>query len=1306
MDMKKLIGKAIKFIKKNYKSIIALIVLLFASIMIYYFVSAEGDDFADKLSIDNATVSIKDGTAPFDSDSSAGNDSSDNNKIVRNFDSIEYSVKFNLKFKDSETTGSPTGRSVTADIELPKDLDVVVSSGLDSENTATPVISGSNAHYQLEYKNINFVGDNTIQIYISKINSTNGTSIKPKIKIKETTDTTSFDSLTDLNPDIVTVSAIDRLSIKLYGGTMKKNGRNTTIPVGMLLYIPNEGEKGILGASVPSSWNANLSITKDNDSTISFIESGNYNKDKYTVTNLPNSYSTTNGNLGQDGSGENYTLKFTNLKYNSNVVNLNEGVDGAEENNVTYISSKVFVVNSSKNTNKDVTLNYKITKDSKTIESINIVDNYEPFVGKYSSKIDFINESNITTNLDEDINYEESGKAIYNYGENFYIQDTLTYSTGDTLDNGLDNYIKIDNDIMKIIDVGNLSDETKDYFISMSSSNEEQNVKNPNYSVKYGVGTWASNNFKVKSDAPSYCPKSLGNLTKDQLMNYYGGPCIEENTDAVKWYESINKIPENDQDNIILFKFEFGDKYYPGTTTTIRLRGQIKKDINLIDKTAQIVSRGTTIFKNETYYLSEEEANSVSNQSADLKYEKTVYNTSTKEIDKIDNPSGKYGNTILVSPFSAQFSSVVIKDSNDSEKQNIYSGINDPISINITPVLYKSDLDASFTSAKVVVYLPIELELTIEKGDRQPVSNNLTKDGLYRELVYDYAEDEIKYGDQGGVIPKLVVHAYIDISLSKEKNVSIKTVLDATLRTNNEPVKDFSSNAPISTRTNTKDIVLYNTKTIGTLGKVTPTYFEKNQAMNYNMRVSNVSGTDANLELIKVLPYNGDSVNEGSDFDGSISVKLAENLPTGYSVYYTKDDSKTIINNALSQSSKNNWVRWDNYTTSMNGITAIKIATDAKTVVKNSQYFASKNGINLIMSTFENKDGDEYYNNFYVIYHHTVNCDTGIDGGCPSTAQDKVPYASNVSYSSVYNRQVSGFVFEDYDYDGLYSTGEKKLKDVVAELYKLSNTNFDKTKPLEAISSSDEKIQDTVTDKNGVYKFKGLQAGNYYVKYTFNCEKYTVTQKNKTSAALGDTTALDSDADMVSGTCAAVSNIVTVDNSNVIQNDINLGLRIRQNFDVNIKKYITNVTINSNRGKQSYDYNNETKVKIDVKNLKNTTFRVTYKFQIENSKYFPGTIGTIIETIPNGMTFDPSLPENDGWYESGGYLYYSNFDKTYILPDEKYYMTIVLDLKTDSGGDFVNFVAVQDLKIAETTANLLEGVQITDYNPALDKPIE
>ena len=48
----------------------------------------------------------------------------------------------------------------------------------------------------------------------------------------------------------------------------------------------------------------------------------------------------------------------------------------------------------------------------------------------------------------------------------------------------------------------------------------------------------------------------------------------------------------------------------------------------------------------------------------------------------------------------------------------------------------------------------------------------------------------------------------------------------------------------------------------------------------------------------------------------------------------------------------------------------------------------------------------------------------------------------------------------------------------------------------------------------------------------------------------------------------------------------------------------------------SYNYDKQTKVKIDVKNLKNTSFRVKYGIEIENTKYFPGTIGSIVETIP------------------------------------------------------------------------------------------
>lgn len=70
------------------------------------------------------------------------------------------------------------------------------------------------------------------------------------------------------------------------------------------------------------------------------------------------------------------------------------------------------------------------------------------------------------------------------------------------------------------------------------------------------------------------------------------------------------------------------------------------------------------------------------------------------------------------------------------------------------------------------------------------------------------------------------------------------------------------------------------------------------------------------------------------------------------------------------------------------------------------------------------------------------------------------------------------------------------------------------------------------------------------------------------------------------GTCAAVSNIVKLDDDIVAASNIDLGLRVRQDFDIKMNKYITNVTVTSNKGVQSYDYEKQNKVKIDVKNLK------------------------------------------------------------------------------------------------------------------------
>lgn len=1331
------------FFSDKKRTIITTLALLIVSFGIGYFVLANDATNNNKYTVDVTSIKRIDGTPnkitittdengkeikneEWDTCTSgtegcdAGNDSSAENGIVRNFDTMQYNISYKLTCKDGETCGTNDDRTVITYVYLPKGI-VLNDRLLLNNDENTPKSSNSNINMIVEgydlyeiVTNSVYTGENNIfEFSISfDVNTSeiNNTDIIPKIYMYEATDKDNEDNKGIIAEDSKNLSdnniketeniklgfkitAKENYKIKLYKGPIIKeetgdNANATMLSTGILLYIPNEGNKGVKGSYVPEKISIPFEISGETLDGMEFND--NTENGAYFIKELPIT-NTQNTNIGIGINENKDKIDFSKIKYTGDSTTL----DGVE---VPVITSKILTAKISRAIDKDKTITFKIGN-----ESLTMVDEHIPYVGKYISNIRFLKK--IDYGINEEKTYSsDNGQTMYNYGEEFYIENKINYADdgGDKLDN-LTNYIKLDPNVVQLIPLNN----NEDVQISVSNIANSSQTTN-SYEVEYGYGEWKPENFSKVQNSPSTCPSQgeLSKMSTDELMSLYGGPCIVENENAITWEESIDASKSDKK--IILVRYKYTKDYYPATITTMILKAKIYTETAEVGKVTQIVSRGVGEFNENTYYLRPDKTSKeIVGTEADLKYIKSEYDVANKTYVKSAEPS--FGDSILVVPFKSSFSTLEIKDSYDSNKSTIYSGITDPASIVIRPVIYKSHFNSTLKNTKITVYLPTALELDVQKGDKVPIFvEQKTIDSItYNIYRYDYTEDDIKYEDEAtaGVIEELVVHAYVNISTPDETKVNIISEIEGS-SLNNTTNMPYSDITPLQNRQKTVEMTIRNTRVIGALGKSQPSYLEKNGTITYNMRAANISGADADLSLLKILPYNGDGVGDGTSYEGSLSVKIDQQLPEGYQAYYTKDTTKNIYYNETNSSSTNNWTIWSDYTNSISGVTAIKI-TGPKIV--NNQYFADPNGINITMTTADNIEGDQYYNIFYMIQTGKVKCDNELEGGCDSSTNSNsiTPYVSNISYSSVYNRSISGYVFEDYDYNGLYSNDEVRLNDIPVEIYRLSSTSFDSSKsnsPLDFISDSDELVAESITDVNGAYNFKGLTAGNYYIKYVFNCDKYTVTEKNKKNETeVGDTSSIDSDADMLSGECGAISNIITLNNDNsVSKNNIDLGLRIRQNFDVTVKKYITNVVVNSTSGTNSYDYDNETKVKIDVKNPKNTTFRVKYNIVIENSKYFPGTIGQIVESIPEGMTFDPTIADNYGWYQSGDHLYYSNFARTYILPNEKYYITVVLDLKTDSGGDYINIVAAQDLKIMETTVNVLDGVTITDYNPDLD----
>ena len=67
--------------------------------------------------------------------------------------------------------------------------------------------------------------------------------------------------------------------------------------------------------------------------------------------------------------------------------------------------------------------------------------------------------------------------------------------------------------------------------------------------------------------------------------------------------------------------------------------------------------------------------------------------------------------------------------------------------------------------------------------------------------------------------------------------------------------------------------------------------------------------------------------------------------------------------------------------------------------------------------------------------------------------------------------------------------------------------------------------------------------------------------------------------------------------------------------------------------------------------------------------------------MPTDMTFNPDLKENQYWIMYDNLLYYNGLSGKLLLPNEKQYFELVLDLDLKAAGTYRNVVSARDITL-------------------------
>ena len=248
-------------------------------------------------------------------------------------------------------------------------------------------------------------------------------------------------------------------------------------------------------------------------------------------------------------------------------------------------------------------------------------------------------------------------------------------------------------------------------------------------------------------------------------------------------------------------------------------------------------------------------------------------------------------------------------------------------------------------------------------------------------------------------------------------------------------------------------------------------------------------------------------------------------------------------------------------------------------------------------------------------------------------------------------KTVSGYAWLDSNRDGKRDNDEPNLSGIIVRMYNVNANDY--------LRDENNNIIYTITDNDGKYVFSDIEKGEYKLLFEYDIEKYEPTlymvegvDSSLISQVIANTVNINGQEERV-----AVTDTINIQKD---INNINIGLKEKITFDLELEKYITRVVVQNSKGAKTYNYDGSTlaKVEINKKQLNNTLVVIEYIIKVKNNGDISGYATNIVDYLPNGLTFNSEL--NKEWYLLGNNLHTKSLEKTELDPGEEKEIKLIL----------------------------------------------